>query len=143
MMSPTANSKRDPQKIPMQGYKRNERVAQLCRTCRKMTPTLFAEIYRMHFGANYDPAQESTWCWLTNENIWNFTALCYTREDLLHPCMMRCKGHRPNMFLWMVEEFIYIMGCLHDEDREGHIVLGHELLLLAQSWCFRKRGGGR
>ena len=37
-------------------------------------------------------------------------------------------------------EFIYIMGCLHDEDRDGHVVLGHEFLLLVQSQCCRKRG---
>ena len=47
------------------------------------------------------------------------------------------------MLLWMVEEFIYILGCLHQEDRDGHMVLGHELLLLTCSRCCSKRGGGR
>ena len=108
-----------------------------------MTPTLFAEIYRMRFSASYDPTQESTWHWLTNENIQDFTTPCYTREDPPHPCMMKHEGHRPKMLLWMIEEFIYIMGCLCDEDRDGHIVLGHELLLLVWSQCCRKRGGGR
>ena len=47
------------------------------------------------------------------------------------------------MFLWMLEEFVYILGCLCEEDRDGHMVLGHELLLLARIMCCSKRGGGR
>ena len=110
---------------------------------KKMVPTLLVEIYRMCFGTSYDPSQESTWHWLINENIWDCTAPSYTRDDPLCPYMMRCKGHRPKMFLWMVEEFLYILGHLHEEDRDGHIVLGHELLLLMWSRCCNKRGGGR
>ena len=57
--------------------------------------------------------------------------------------MMRHKGHRPKIFLWMVEEFIYILGCLCEEDRDGCMVLGHKLPLLMHSRCCSKRGGGR
>ena len=47
------------------------------------------------------------------------------------------------MFLWMLEEFVYILEHLCEEDRERCMVLGHELLLLACSRCCSKRGGGR
>ena len=47
------------------------------------------------------------------------------------------------MFLWMLEEFVYILGRLHEEDRDGCMVLGHELLLLMHIRCCSKRGGGR
>ena len=63
--------------------------------------------------------------------------------DPLCMCMMKHKGHRPKMFLWMLEEFIYILGQLHKNDRDGCMVLGHELLLLICSRCCSKRGGGR
>ena len=89
------------------------------------------------------PPRESTWCWLTNQNIWDFTALSYTRDDLPWLCMMRHEGHRPKMFLWMVEEFIYILECLRKEDRDGRMVLGHKLLLLVCSRYCSKRGEGR
>ena len=44
------------------------------------------------------------------------------------------------MFLWMVEEFTFILCHLHKNDQDGALVLGHELLLLACSRCCRKRG---
>ena len=47
----------------------------------------------MCFGANYDVGQESNWCWLTNEHIHDFTAPCFTKEQLLHLCMVRHEGH--------------------------------------------------
>ena len=37
--------------------------------------------------------------------------------------------------------YVYILGQLHKDDRDGLVVLGHELLLLACSRCCRKRGG--
>ena len=82
-------------------------------------------------GTNYDPGQESTWHWLTNEHICDFSAPCFTKEQLPCLCMVRHEGHRLKMLLWMLEEYIYILGCLWDEDQDGHIVLGHEMLLLA------------
>ena len=44
------------------------------------------------------------------------------------------------MFLWMIEEFAFILCHLPKDDRDGALVLGHELLLLACSHCHRKRG---
>ena len=46
------------------------------------------------------------------------------------------------MFLWMIEEYVYILSQLHMDDLNGQMVLGHELLLLTHSRCCRKRGGG-
>ena len=40
----------------------------------------------------------------------------------------------------MVEEFTFILCHLHKNDRDGALVLGHELLLLACSQCCQKRG---
>ena len=47
------------------------------------------------------------------------------------------------MFLWMVEEFTFILCHLPKDDWDGALVLGHELLLLAHSHCRRKRGSCR
>ena len=47
------------------------------------------------------------------------------------------------MFLWMVEEFAFILCHLRKDDRDGALVLGHELLLLVCSHCCRKRGSHR
>ena len=44
------------------------------------------------------------------------------------------------MFLWMVEEFTFVLCHLHKNDHDGALVLGHELLLLAHSQCCQKRG---
>ena len=57
--------------------------------------------------------------------------------------MMMHKGHRSKMFLWMLEEFEYILFGLHADDQDGLMVLGHKLLLLMHSRCCRKRRGGR
>ena len=108
-----------------------------------MVPRLFPEIYRKCFGASHDSSQESTWSWLTNQNIRDFSGPAFTRDDLLHMCIMMHEGHRPKMFLWMLEEYVYILGWLCEDDKDGCIVLGHELLLLVCSRCCSKRGGGR
>ena len=47
------------------------------------------------------------------------------------------------MFLWMIEEFAFILCHLPKDDRDGVLVLGHKLLLLACSHCCRKRGSDR
>ena len=44
------------------------------------------------------------------------------------------------MFLWMIEEFAFILCHLSKDDRDGVLVLGHKLLLLARSHCCQKRG---
>ena len=104
---------------------------------------LFLEIYRKHFGVSYDVTQESTWRWLTAQHISDFYVPAYTRDDPPNTCLTLCEGHRPKMFLWMVEEFAFILCHLHKDDQDGALVLGHELLLLACSHCCQKRGSCR
>ena len=67
-------------------------------------------------GTAYDVAQESTWHWLTGQHICNFSVPAYTRDDPPQLCITMCKGHRPKMFLWMLEEFVYILPRLHMDD---------------------------
>ena len=107
-----------------------------------LVPTLFHEIYRKRFGASYDMTQESTWHWLTGQHIQDFYAPAYTRDDPPSTCITLREGHRPKMFLWIIEEYVFILSHLRVNDRDGLLVLGHELLLLAHSRCCRKRGGG-
>ena len=67
----------------------------------------------------------------------------YTRDDPPNTCLTLREGHRPKMFLWMVEEFAFILCHLCKDDQDGALVLGHELLLLVHSRCHRKRGSRR
>ena len=106
----------------------------------KLAPTLFLEIYRKCFGVAYDVTQESTWRWLTTQHISDFYTPAYTQEHPPNICLTLREGHRPKMFLWMIEEFAFILCHLPKDDRDGALVLGHELLLLAHSCCCRKRG---
>ena len=106
----------------------------------KHASTLFLEIYRKCFGAAYDATQESTWRWLTAQYISDFYAPAYTRGNPPDTCLTLREGHRPKMFLWMLEEFAFILCHLRKDDQDGAMVLGHELLLLACSRCHRKRG---
>ena len=80
-----------------------------------MVPTLFHEIYKKHFNARYESTQESTWHWLTNQHIHDFSTPAYTRDDLPHVCVTMCEGHWPKIFLWMLEEYVYILGYLHED----------------------------
>ena len=110
----------------------------------KHVPTLFLEdipeaLQRM----TYDATQESTWQWLTAQHISDFYAPAYTRDDPPNTCLTLREGHRPKMFLWMVEEFTFILCHLCKDDQDGALVLGHKLLLLACSHCRRKRGSHR
>ena len=81
-----------------------------------LVPTLFHEIYRKHFSMGYDATQESAWCWLTNQHICDFSTPTYTRDDPPHACITMREGHRPKMFLWMLEEDMYIMSRLCEDD---------------------------
>ena len=109
----------------------------------KHASTLFLEIYRKRFGAAYDATQESTWRWLTTQYIGDFYAPAYTRGNPPDTCLTLREGHRPKMFLWMLEEFAFILCHLPKDDQDGAMVLGHELPLLARSRCRRKRGSRR
>ena len=97
-----------------------------------VVPTLSHEIYKKHFGASHDSTQESTWQKLTNQNIWDFSAPAYTRDDPQCMCIMMCEGHRPKMFMWMLEEYVYILGQLCKGDRDGL-----EVLVLSNHCGFR------
>ena len=108
-----------------------------------LVPTLFHEIYRKCFGMAYNMTQESTWHWLTNQHIHDFSMPAYTRDDLPGMCITMCEGHQPKMFLWMLEEYVYILAQLCVDDQDRQMVLGHKLLLLACSRCCRKRRGGQ
>ena len=81
-----------------------------------LVPTLFHEIYRNHFGMTYDSSQESTWHWLTNQHICDFSTPMYSRDDLPCAYVTMCKGHRAKMFLWMLEEYMYILSWLPEDD---------------------------
>ena len=81
-----------------------------------LVPTLFHEIYKKHFGASYDSTQESIWHWLTNQHICDFSVPADTRDDLPSTCVTMHEGHRPKMFLWMLEEDVYILGQLCKDD---------------------------
>ena len=82
----------------------------------KLAPTLFLEVYWKHFGAVYDTAQESTWHWLTAKHISDFYVPAYTRDDLPNTCLTLHEGHRPKMFLSMMEEFAFILCHLRKDD---------------------------
>ena len=106
-----------------------------------LVPTLFHEIYRKCFGMAYDMTQESTWCWLTSQHIQDFYVPAYTRDDLPGMCIALREEHRPKMFLWMIEEYNFILSHLRVNDHNRLMVLGHELLHLACSRCCRKKRG--
>ena len=106
-----------------------------------LIPTLFHEIYRKCFGVSYDVTQESNWHWLTNQHIHDFYVPAYTRDNPPGMCIILCQGLWPKMFLWMIEEYAFILSHLCINDCNGLLVLGHELLLLVHSRCCRKRGG--
>ena len=130
MTSLTANRNRILREYPCGGIKEGSELPGHAEP-EEMTPALFVEVYRMHFSTNYDMGQESSWHWLTNEHICDFTTPCFTKEQLLHPCMVRRKGHRLKMLSWMLEEYLYILGHLQDEDCDGCIVL----VTRCSCWC--------
>ena len=89
--------------------------------------------------------QESTWCWVTNENIRDFTTPSYTQRWSDVPMYDKAWGtqakdvfvdgrHNSSTF-WDV--------CMQGRQGWLHLVLGHKLLLLVWSRCCNKRGWGR
>ena len=57
-------------------------------------------------------------------------------------CTVQHEGHHPKVLLWIMEEFFYISQQLTDEDCDGCIVLGYELMLEAEHRFRIKWGGG-
>ena len=134
-----------PRKHPCGGYKRLERIALSSITCKqtnKMILAPFLKVYRKHFGTHYTPGHETTLQWLTMDKIPNFTAPSLMCETPLHPCFVMREGHHPKMFLFMMEEYFFILGRLDMAEHEAWLELMHELLLLTQSQCQKKHGSG-
>ena len=96
--------------------------------------------YTKHSTSPCPPTREMR---TSPQHICDFSTPTYTRDDPPQPCITMCEGHRPKMFLWMLEQYMYILSRLCTDDRDGQIVLTHELLLLVCSRCCRKRGGGQ
>ena len=66
----------------------------------------------------------------------------FIRGNPLEACTVRCKGHRPKVLLWIMQEFFHISHSLTDVDRDGCLILCYELMMEVEH-CFRiKRGGG-
>ena len=86
----------------------------------------------MCFDARYDASNESSLRWWVNENIRDFIAPTYLHGDPPQLCTVRHEGHHPKVLLWIMEQFFYISQWLTDEDHDGHIVLGYELMLEAE-----------
>ena len=56
----------------------------------------------------------------------------YARQSTTAVYHVQHEGHCPKVLLWIMEEFFYISHELTDEDRDGHIVLGYELMIEAE-----------
>ena len=89
----------------------------------------------------YDTYNESCLRWWINENIRDFIVPTFIHGDPPQACTVRCKGHRPKVLLWIMEEFFYISHDLMEEDHDGRIVLSYELMMEAEHWLGIKWGG--
>ena len=107
-----------------------------------MASEVFHAIFIACFDTRYDTSNESSCRWWVNENIHDFIMPTYLRGYLPQPCMAWHEGHHPKMLLWIMEEFFYISQQLVDGDRDGHVVLGYELMLEAEHRFRIKQGGG-
>ena len=107
-----------------------------------MASEMFHAVFSVHFDARYNTSNELSWRWWVNENICDFIMSTYLHSDLPQPCTAWCEGHHPKMLLWIMEEFFYISQQLTDEDCDGHIVLGYELMLEAEHRFRIKWDGG-
>ena len=75
-------------------------------------------------------------------NIRDFIMPTHLCGNPPQPCTAWHKGHHPKMLLSIMEEFFYISQQLTDEDLNGRIVLGYELMLDAEHRFRIKWGGG-
>ena len=94
-----------------------------------MASEVFLAVFRACFDACYDALNESCLRWWINENIRDFIAPTFIGSDPLQACTVRCKGHRPKVLLWIMEEFFYISHDLADQDRDGRVILCYELMM--------------
>ena len=94
-----------------------------------LVPTLFHEIYRKHFGATYDSSQ--IYLALVDQPTHMRLLRASLHQGRSAPCVCN-HTQRPQAqdFQWMLEEYVYILSPLCVDDRDGLMVIGHELLLL-------------
>ena len=52
------------------------------------------------------------------------------------------RGNCPKVLLWIMEEFFYILHDLTEEESDGHVTLGFELMIEAEHRYRIKQGGG-
>ena len=116
-------------RISLRWYKRREWVAWSTRTTKEMASEVFHVIFSAHFEAHHDESNEACLRWWINEKICDFIMPSYLCGDPPQPCTMQHEGHHPKVLLWVMEEFFYILHGLTDEDHDGCIVLGYELML--------------
>ena len=76
------------------------------------------------------------------EHTWLYHANIPMRQSAMQLCTAWRKGHCPKVLLWIMEEFFYISQQLTDEDCNGRIVLGYELMLEAEHRFRIKQGRG-
>ena len=107
-----------------------------------MASEVFLAVFCVHFDAHYDVSNESCLRWWINENIHDFIVPMYICCDPPQACTVRHEGHRPKVLLWIMEEFFYILHDLTEEDHDGHVVLGYELMIEAEHWYRIMWGGG-
>ena len=107
-----------------------------------MASEVFLAVFSACFDACYDASNDSCLRWWINENICDFIAPTYIHGDLLQLCTVHHEGHHPKVLLWIMEEFFYISHNLTDEDCDGRIILGYELMIEAEHRYRIKRGGG-
>ena len=97
-----------------------------------MASEIFLAVFRARFDALYNASNESGLRWWINENIRDFIVPTFICGNPLKACMVRHKGHRPKVLLWIMEEFFHISHSLMDTDRDGRVILCYELMMEAE-----------
>ena len=69
-----------------------------------MASEIFLAVFCVRFDVLYDALNESGLRWWINENIRDFITPTFIRGNPFNACMVRRKGHRPKVLLWMMEE---------------------------------------
>ena len=106
-----------------------------------MASEVFLAVFSARFDACYDASNESCLGWWINKNIHNFIAPTYIHGDPHNHVPCGAKGTVPKCYCGSWKSF-YISHELTDEDRNGHIVLGYELMLEAEHRFRIKWGRG-
>ena len=107
-----------------------------------MASEIFLAVFRARFDALYDASNESGLRWWINENIWDFITPTFICSNPFNACMVRHKGHRPKVLLWIMEELFHISHDLTDMDHDGRVVLCYELMIEVECHFRIKQGSG-